>query len=90
MLALVILNIIIYAADKVPGGEIQEESFCYSLHAIIIIMDNNNIVTNKVFHLLWQRHLMNNFQNSEQQFQIKEIFCSNYSSFICDIKIKIL
>lgn len=29
MLALVILNIIIYAADKVPGGEIQEESFCY-------------------------------------------------------------
>ena len=49
MLALVILNIIIYAADKVPGGEIQEESFCYSLHAIIIIMDNNNIVTNKVF-----------------------------------------
>lgn len=49
MMALVILNIIIYAADKVPGGEIQEESFCYSLHAIIIIMDNNNIVTNKVF-----------------------------------------
>ena len=49
MLALVILNIIIYAADKVPGCEIQEESFCYSLHAIIIIMDNNNIVTNKVF-----------------------------------------
>ena len=29
MLALVILNIITYAADKVPGGEIQE-SFCYS------------------------------------------------------------
>ena len=53
-------------------------------------MDYNNIVTNKVFHLLWQRHLTNNFQNSEQQFQINEIFCSNYWSFICDIKIKIL
>ena len=30
MLALVILNIIIYTADKVPGGKIQEESFFYS------------------------------------------------------------
>ena len=53
-------------------------------------MDYNNIVNNKVFHLLWQRHLTNNFQNSEQQFQINEIFCSNHLSFICDIKIKIL
>ena len=51
-------------------------------------MDYNNIVTNKVFHLLWQRHLTNNFQNSEQQFQINETFYSNHSSFICDIKVK--
>ena len=27
MLALVILNIIIYAADKVPGGEIQQQVY---------------------------------------------------------------
>ena len=51
-------------------------------------MDKNNIVTNKVFHLLWQRHLTNKFQNSEQQFQINKIFCSNHSSFISDVKLR--
>ena len=73
---------------KYLGAKYKKNSFVI-LHVIIIIMDYNNILIKKVFHLLWQRHLTNKFQNSEQQIQINETFCSNHSSF-SDVKIKVV